>query len=315
MRISRLTLQAAALVLLASSAQAADITIGTALGHQGGFHQSIACGIKAAAEKLGVAVNIQAIQNYGPAEQVPLLNSVFATSPDAIILDPTNRAAMVAPIKEVADAGVKVVAVDTTLDDVSMLTSRVGTDNVEIGRELARALAAQIGDKSGKVALLSSSPGISTVDARIEGFEEAIKEFPNLTFIGTTYSGNDVAGGVSAFTSLLSANPDLIGAGATNENASIGVATAIRNAGVSDAVAAVSVDASEALTQALKEGSLDALVVQRPYDMGYRAVELAVAALKGEAVPEAEGTGALIATRDNIAEPDVASSMYNGNCI
>ncbi|TKT74455.1 ABC transporter substrate-binding protein [Aquamicrobium sp. LC103] len=317
MKLARLGMAVAAMAVLVgqSHAQEERPKVELVLGIQIGFHEAIACGARAAAEEFGADVTVQAAKNYGPADQVPLLNSVLARSPDFIILDPTNRTSLVAPLMDVASQGVKVIAVDTTLDDTSMLTARIGTDNVEVGRQLARALAEQVGPEGGKVVMVGSSPGISTVDQRIQGFEEEIATIENIEFIGTQYAGNEVSQAQNMFSSLLSANPDLVGVASPSENPSMGVAGAIRNAGVSDTVSAAGVDASEAQIELLREGILDALVIQQPYEMGYQAVEAAVKVANGEEVAAESGTGAIIGTQTNIDDPEVSKYLYKGSCI
>lgn len=309
----------ASIIALASAAPAmaqdTTPTVELVLGIQIGFHEAIACGARDAAEEFGADITVQAAQNYGPADQVPLLNSVLARSPDFIVMDPTNRTALVAPIQEAVDAGSQVIAVDTTLDDTSMLTARVATDNVEVGRQLARALAEQLGDQSGKVVMVGSSPGISTVDQRIQGFEEEIVTFENIEFIGTQYAGNEVAQAQTMFSSLLAANPDLIGVAGPSENPTMGVAGGIRTAGVAEDVALAGVDASETQVELLREGIIDALVIQQPYSMGYTAVEYAVKVANGEEVPAETGTGAVIGTAENIDDPEISQYLYEGQCI
>src|SRR4051812_3509369 len=115
--MQRIGLLLAASALTASSATAADdISISLVLGQRNsGFHEAIACGARAAAKELGVKVNIQAAPNYSASEQIPVLNSVMATSPSAIVLDPTSSTALIAPLTEAAANGAKIVAVDTTL--------------------------------------------------------------------------------------------------------------------------------------------------------------------------------------------------------
>lgn len=306
-----------AAMALAGQSQAQEVRpkVELVLGIQIGFHEAIACGARAAADKFGADITVQAAKNYGPADQVPLLNSVLARHPGFIILDPTNRTALVAPLMDVVAQGVKVIAIDTTLDDTSMLTAHIGTDNVEVGRQLARALVEQIGAHGGKVVMIGSSPGISTVDQRIQGFGEEIAKHKNIEFIGTQYAGNEVSQAQNMFSSLLSANPDLVGVASPSENPTLGVAGAIRNAGVGDTVAAAGVDASEAQIELLREGILDALVIQKPYEIGYRAVEDAVKVANGEKVPADTGTGTVIGTKANIDDPEVSKYLYKGSCI
>ncbi|QKC99913.1 LacI family transcriptional regulator [Mesorhizobium sp. NZP2298] len=317
MKLPRLGMAIAVMAMLAGQSHAQEVRpkVELVLGIQIGFHEAIACGARAAAEKFGADIKIQAAKNYGPADQVPLLNSVLARKPDFIVLDPTNRTSLVAPLMDVVSQGVKVIAIDTTLDDTSMLTARIGTDNVEVGRQLARALAQQIGDKNGKVVMVGSSPGISTVDQRIQGFGEEIAKFKNITFLGTQYAGNEVSQAQNMFSSLLSANPDLVGVASPSENPTMGVAGAIRNAGVADTVSLAGVDASEAEIELLKEGVIDALVIQQPYAMGYQAVEDAVKVANGGAVEKEAATGAIIGTKANIDTPEVSKYLYKGSCI
>jgi len=316
MRLVRIGLLLAASLGAIQAAQAEDLTVALVLGQRGsGFHEAIACGARDKAKALGVNVNIQAAPNYAASDQIPLLNSVLATKPDAIVLDPTSSEALIAPLKEAAATGAKIVAVDTTLDDPSMLSAWVGTDNIAVGREAAKALVALLGDKTGKVALINSIPGISTVDDRIKGFEEEIGKHPGLVYIGNQFATEDVAQAQTAFTALMSANPDLIGVGALSNNPAMGIAGGIRSAGVADDVVAVGVDADEVEITALREGMLDALVIQQPFVMGSVGLEQAVNAVRGQPVVASTGTGTVTATRDNLDTPDVQKYLYVGNCI
>jgi len=316
MRLVRIGLLLAASLGAIQAAQAEDLTVALVLGQRGsGFHEAIACGARDKAKALGVNVNIQAAPNYAASDQIPLLNSVLATKPDAIVLDPTSSEALIAPLKEAAATGAKIVAVDTTLDDPSMLSAWVGTDNIAVGREAAKALVALLGDKTGKVALINSIPGISTVDDRIKGFEEEIGKHPGLVYIGNQFATEDVAQAQTAFTALMSANPDLVGVGALSNNPAMGIAGGIRSAGVAEDVVAVGVDADEVEITALREGMLDALVIQQPFVMGSVGLEQAVNAVRGQPVTASTGTGTVTATRDNLDTPDVQKYLYVGNCI
>jgi ribose transport system substrate-binding protein len=306
-----------ALALAPQIAPAQEVgTVALVLGQRGsGFHQAIACGARAAADELGVEVEIQAAANYAATEQVPLLNSVLATGPAAIVLDPTSSTSLVAPLADAASQGVTIVAVDTTVDDPSMLTAEVATDNFQVGVETAKALVELLDGRTGSVAQINSIPGISTVDARIAGFESEIAQHPELTYIGNQFATEDVAQAQQAFGSLISAHPDLVGVVAQSNNPAIGIAGGIRAAGVADQVVAVGVDADPPEIDALREGLLDALVIQQPWEMGYQGVTQAVAALRDEPVTTPIGTGTVTATVETIDDPEVARFLYEGNCM
>ena len=83
------------------------------------FYISMQCGAQAEASKLGVTVNTQGPQKFDPTLQKPILDSVAASKPDAIMIAPTDVTAMQTPLSAAAAQGTKVVLVDTTVKDPS----------------------------------------------------------------------------------------------------------------------------------------------------------------------------------------------------
>jgi ribose transport system substrate-binding protein len=279
-----------------------------------GFHQSMACGAKAEAEAQGVKLNIQGPGHYAAAEQTPILNAVAARKPDAILTDPTDKTAMVAPLQQATSAGIKLVLLDTTITKPELAVSRIATDNVASGGEAAKALAEQLNGKTGSVAIISTQPGTTTVDDRQKGFEAEIKNYPNLKYVGLQYAGEDAAKATQIFQAVLAANSDLVGVFATTDTVAEGAAAGIRNSRVQDKVTAIAFDASPAEVQLLKEGMLDGLVVQEAYEMGRLGVQQAIAALDGKPVTADIETKAVIATAKNLDDPAVKKYLYEGSC-
>jgi hypothetical protein len=105
------------------------------------YYGSVQCGIEAAAKSRGAMVDTQAPKSFDPAAQIPILEAMIAKKPDAIVIAPTDSKALFAPLKKAADQGIKVVLVDTTLEDPSIAVSEVSSDNVEAGRVAAAELA------------------------------------------------------------------------------------------------------------------------------------------------------------------------------
>src|SRR3712207_4595339 len=138
------------------------------------FYITMNCGAQAEAQKQGVKLDFQGPDQFDASLQTPIVNGVVARKPDAILIAPTDSKAMYAPIKAAADAGIKVVLVDTTLEQADFAVSQIASDNVGGGRAAAKALADEIGG-SGKVFVVNVKPGISTTDARAKGFEEEAK--------------------------------------------------------------------------------------------------------------------------------------------
>ena len=110
---------------------------------------------------------------------------------------------------------------------------------------------------------------------------------------------------------MLAKNPDLKGIFATNLFGAEGAATGLREAGIGQREDRRLRRRPKQVAD-LKEGLLQALVAQKPADIGAQGVQQAVAALKGEATKKKIGTGSVILTKDNLAENQDA--VYKPSC-
>jgi len=276
------------------------------------FYISMQCGIEAEAKKLGVTVNTQGPAKFDPTLQKPIVDSVVASKPDAILIAPTDVTAMQAPLNAAAEAGIEVVLVDTTVDDPSFATAQISSDNNGGGKAAFDAIK-QLNPDGGRVLVMATDPGISTTDARIAGFEGAIKDDSSFTYLGVQYSHNDPAEAAKLMTAALAKDPDIVGVFATNLFAAEGTATGVRQAGAQDTVKIAGFDAGPAQVKAMKDGIIQALVAQQPALIGAEGVKAAVAALKGEPVEAKTQTGFQVLTIDNI-DTDGADYVYKSSC-
>jgi ribose transport system substrate-binding protein len=95
---------------------------------------------------------------------------------------------------------------------------------------------------------------------------------PDIECLDTLYNENDVNNAQSNVENQLATYTDLIGLYGANNVSGDGIALAIQNAGLGDSLAAAAVDADDLEVEALREGNLDAIIVQPPYDQGYACV-------------------------------------------
>jgi len=274
------------------------------------FYITMNCGAQAEAKKLGVSLNFQGPDKFSPDQQTPIVNAVAAKKPDAVLVAPTDTKAMFAPIKQLSDNGSKVVFVDTTLDQPDMAVSQIASDNEGGGKLAADTLSKLIGG-SGKVFVVNVKPGISTTDARGKGFQEGAKA-AGLQYVGQQYDDDDPAKAAAIVKSILAKNPDLKGIFATNLFSAEGAATGIREAGKQDQVKIVGFDAGPKQVSDLKSGIVQALIAQKPADIGAQGVQQAYAALTGKPTKKEIGTGFVSLTKDNLAENQDAA--YKASC-
>ena len=274
------------------------------------FYITMNCGAQEKAEELGVNLDFQGPDKFDASLQTPIVNAVAAKQPDAVLIAPTDTKAMFAPIQQLAAGGTKIVLVDTTLEQADMAESQIASDNEAGGREAAKALAELIGG-SGKVFVVNVKPGISTTDARAKGFEEEAKAL-GLEYLGQDFSQDEPARAASIIKAQLAKNPDIKGVFATNLFSAEGTANGVREAGKAGDVKIVGFDAGPAQVEQLEKGDVQALIAQKPADIGAQGVEQAVKALKGEETTPQIGTESVTITKDNLAESQ--DSLYKSSC-
>ncbi len=277
------------------------------------FYISRECGVRAAAEELGgINVSVQGPQKWDPALQQPIVASVMANEPDAILIAPNDVSALQRPLEEAAEAS-EVVLVDTTIEDPSIAVSEIASDNEGGGAAAFDAIKELVPD-GGKVLVIDNQPGISTSDARVKGFEEAIAEDANFEYVGVEYAQNQPARAAQILTSTLQVHPDLVAVFATNIFSAEGAATGIEQAGVAGEVQVVGFDAGPAQVAALEDGTVQAIIAQQPYDIGYQGVEQAVAAINGEETESAIQTGFSIITAETLDSEEGQAALYASEC-
>jgi ribose transport system substrate-binding protein len=164
--------------------------------------------------------------------------------------------------------------------------------------------------------VISVTPGISTTDQRQQGFEEAIKKYPNIEYLGTEYCNDDPIKAASITTSTLRSNPDLKGIFGANLFSGQGAGTGVRQTGKKDQVSVVTFDASPTQVEDLRRGNVDALIAQHPNDIGDTGVRIAVDYLKSGEEPARTQvtTGFTTATRENLDKPEVKEYLYKAEC-
>jgi ribose transport system substrate-binding protein len=276
------------------------------------FYITMQCGAQDEAAKLGVSVSTQGAPKFDPTLQKPIVDSIVASKPDALLVAPTDVQAMQQPLQQAAAAGIKVVLVDTTTKDPSYAVSEIASDNEGGGRAAFEAIK-KLRPEGGKVMVMNIDPGVSTTDARAKGFEEAVKGDSNFQYVGVQYSHNDPATAAQLIGAQLQKDPDLVGVFATNLFSAEGSATGVRQAGKSGQVQVVGFDAGPNQMQALREGTVQALVAQDPGLIGKFGVDEAVTALEGGENTKKVQTGFTIITQENL-NGEGGAAAYKSNC-
>ena len=270
------------------------------------YWQIVLAGARHAGQELKIHVPELGAQSEADiAGQITALENAVSESPAAIVISPTQYAALGPPITAAAQ-DVKIIGIDSAADSKSF-TSFLSTDNVKGGEEAGDALAAAIkaktGGDAGDVALITSLPGVGSLDQRAEGFKKALARHPGLKLVASRIADGQPTTGLNIMTDLLTANPHLAGVFASNQTMIEGAAQALAEANRADKVALVGFDSDKTLVDFLNQGVIQALVVQDPYRMGYEGVKVALQASKGQPVPKEIDTGVTVITKENLNTP------------
>ncbi len=283
-----------------------------------GFWQKVFTGAETADKKFD---NLT-IKKYGPtseadiAEQVSILENVITRRPDAIVIASTSSDATVPAINRAYDMGIKIITIDNKVN-TDKVHSHLATDNVVGGKLAAKKLVEFIeanGEtlESGKVGLISAMAGVQVLTDRDEGFKQGIGEYaPGLEILETRYVNNRIPEALAAAQDIITSNPDgLVGFFADNNHTGDGVARAISERDLSETLPVVAFDADEEEVRSLEEGSIDALIVQDPFGMGYKGVMSAVDALEGKELPAYVDTGVTAVTRENMNSDEIQQLLF-----
>jgi ribose transport system substrate-binding protein len=166
------------------------------------------------------------------------------------------------------------------------------------------------GKTTGKVLVEAPVAGIEANQDRDAGFRAGLAErCPNIDSSLQSYNNNDIGTAASQVNDAIVANSDLVGVFADNNSSGVGAATAIKDNNAADTIPVVAFDSDPAENAALVAGTIDALVVQNPYFLGYQGVAEALAATQGRIPPAILDPGVSLATRDNMTEPAIKALL------
>jgi ribose transport system substrate-binding protein len=244
--------------------------------------------------------------------QVDVVSTFIAQGVNGIVLAPLNDTALRAPVKQATQAKIPVVVFDSDLQGDEHV-SFVATDNVAAGKLAAEHIAKLLGDK-GNLVVLRYQEGSASTQNRENGFLEAVKAKPSLKVVSQNqFGGATTESAFSKGESLLLAQKaetgSVNGIFTPNESTTFGMLLALRKSGLNKKMKFVGFDASDKLVGALKDGDVDGLVVQNPFNMGYLAVKTMADHLRGKKVEKRIDTGARLVTKENLEDPAVKEIM------
>ena len=270
--------------------------------------------VRRGAEKAGEEAGVKILWN-GPKgetdreEQIKIIENYIVRKVSGVVLAPLDSKALVPKVDELYDKNIPCVIVDSGID-TDKYVCFAATDNY-IGGLIAARRMGKILNGKGKIVVLKYVPGSASTTNRENGFVDTIrKEFPEIDIVDQQYGKDTVETALQVTEDMLTKNAELDGLFACNASTSVGALQGLRSQGRAGKTKMIGFDTEKALIDGLKEGTIDSLVAQNPYKMGYEGVKAVLAVLDGTELPTRRiDTGVNLVTQENLETPEIQSLL------
>ena len=266
------------------------------------FWLSVFAGAEAAAAEYNLELTIAGPETEEDYEaQNRMIAEAVEGGAEALVFSAIDFENNAAAIDAAAQAGVEIVSIDSGVGSDAVRTY-IGTDNYAAGRMAAQAALESV-EGPLRVGLVNYDEGTANGQERERGVRDALEESGRAQIVGTVTTLVEAAQAQADTAALLSAHPEINVLVAFNEPVSVGAAQAVEELGREDDVFLVGFDSNVITIEGLQSGSVDALIVQNPYAMGYLGMESAYRLLTGQG-------GSLESTVDTSTQIVYRSNMF-----
>jgi ribose transport system substrate-binding protein len=279
-------------------------------GFQHQFWIAVRNGAEKAATDLGVEITFEGPESESEvAKQYEMVEAALAKNPDALCLAALDSKALIPLLEQAQAAGIPVIGFDSGVDsDIPVATA--STDNIAAAGMAADKMAELIGGE-GEVAVIVHDQTSRTGIDRRDGFLKTMAEkYPNITVVDVQYGAGDHLKSTDLANAIIQANPNLKGFFGANEGSIIGVLNAVKASGKEGEIVVIGYDSGVQQMEAIRAGTEAGAITQDPIGIGYKCVEAAVKAVRGESVEKMIDTGFHWYDATNIDSDTIKPLLY-----
>jgi ribose transport system substrate-binding protein len=248
------------------------------------FYLFLVKGAQDKAKELGYTIDYQGPATEADiASQVDLVRNITSKKPAGILLAALDSKALIPPVDEAMKAGVPVVMVDSGIDSKTPVAS-ITTDNYKGGVMAGEEMVKELGGK-GTVADLGIQAG-SVSSQRSKGFDDTIAKASGMKVLPTQWTDADAAKSLNIATDLITGNPTLAGIFCAAAPIASGAAQAAKAKGLDKKAKIITFDPSPEILPLMADGTINAIIAQDPYQMGYQGVAAIDAFIKGQKIAD-----------------------------
>ena len=246
------------------------------------YEESEHSGVDEAREELGGSNRISGPTEASASSQISIINAAVQQSPDAIIIAGNDPDAVAPALKQAAQRGIKVVAMDSDVapDARSVFVNQVTTQSV--GENQVESIGKQI-DYKGEIAILSATANATNQNAWIEVMKETLKQpkYKDMKLVKVAYGDDDDQKSFQETQGLIQAYPNLKG---IISPTTVGVAAAARYLSTSPQKGKIKLTGlgfPNQMRKFVKDGTVEEFQLWVPKDVGYLAGQAAAALVSG----------------------------------
>jgi ribose transport system substrate-binding protein len=279
-------------------------------GFQHQFWQAVKQGSEQAAKDFNVDITFEGPGSESEVDkQIEMLQTALDKKPAAICFAALDSKAAVPLLEKAKAANIPVVGFDSGVDsDIPVATA--ATDNIAAAAYAADKMAELVGE--GKVAIIAHDQTSRTGIDRVKGFTDQIKaKYPKIVIVDTQYGAGDPQKSTDIVKAVIAANPDLKGYFGANEGSMKGVMNGVKEMGKEGQIVMIGYDAGKQLKDEIRAGTVAGAITQDPVGIGYKCVEAAVKAIKGEAVEKNIDTGFKWYDKSNVDSEEMKPLLYD----
>lgn len=276
---------------------------------RGDYWNTIRMGAEVAAKEYNVELNFLApSQENDYKQQIELMQESIVRRPDAIVLAASDYEALGQVTDQTSYYNIPVISMDSEVASTKVKTY-VGTNNYEAGQAAAKRLSELTGGR-GEIGIINFVKGARSTDEREEGFLDYMARFPEIQVMDIVYSGSDESLAYDLTCKMLQLHPRLNGIVSLSAESSIGAGLAVEDMGYSGIVNMIAFDNPSEMLELLQDGTIQAMVVQNPFNNGYMAVYAAVQAAHGAKLSDKIPTDVKLIDLDNMLWPENQKLMF-----
>ncbi len=279
-------------------------------GFQHQFWQAVKLGAQQAAKDYNVNITFEGPESESQVDkQIEMLQAALDKKPNAIGLAALDSKAVIPLLERARTLHIPVIGFDSGVDsDIPVTTA--ATNNVAAAAAAADKMAALIGN-AGEIAVIVHDQTSRTGIDRRDGFVNRIKrKHPKITIVDVQYGGGDHLKSTDLAKAIMQSHPKLKGFFGANEGSAIGVLNAVVELKKQGKIVVIGYDSGQAQMDAIRSGVMAGAITQNPVGIGYKCVEAAVKALKGQKLPKTIDTGFFWYDKTNIDSKKIAPLLY-----